>query len=611
MKTQTYTLGGIDCTINYPETTEDMHDFRSWFIDQRGVIGADTETTGLDIYSPTHRVRLMQFGNAREAWVINMENEDFKRAVKGLLAYHEDKHYAFHNSTYDLLVTDRHGVASLEQMKGRVEDTRIFAHLIDPRMKAEGGAGLKLKELAEVYIDGNAPDTEAGLYEVFRKEYKATKATGWALIDIDHPLYVLYAGLDAIFAARLYEAITPLIKDADLTDLATFEHALQDCLMLMQRRGIKVDVEYTEKLRDELLAEAEQYQKIALRYGVENINSTAQVADALIAMGEELTERTPSGAVKVDKGVLLPLADYDTYWNRIEARKPNPLAEAVVRAKRAERWAGTYAGGFLTLRDSDDRLHAMIGGLQARTARMSISTPPLQQLPSGDWKVRAALVADEGHLIVASDYAQVEMRVLAALSKDRRLMQAILDGVDLHDYTAELVYGPGFTKQDRKLMKGVGFGKVYGGGAKTLSRQTGAPIGKVRGAISAYDRTYPGIKRYSKKLERRADFGRREVVTPSGRHLPLDRDRMYAATNYVVQSTARDIIAQAIIRIFDAGLGDGLLLPVHDELVAQAPAGEAEEYVKEVGRLMDMDFFGIPIVSDPEVYGASWGDGYR
>lgn len=99
-------------------------------------------------------------------------------------------------------------------------------------------------------------------------------------------------------------------------------------------------------------------------------------------------------------------------------------------------------------------------------------------------------------------------------------------------------------------------------------------------------------------------------MTPSGRHLPLDRDRLYAATNYVVQSTARDLLAQAVVDIFAAGLGDHLLLPVHDELIAQAPTADAEEVIREIGRAMESTFYGVRIESDPDVYGASWGHGY-
>ena len=336
----------------------------------------------------------------------------------------------------------------------------------------------------------------------------------------------------------------------------------------------------------------------------------AQVAAALEAMGEELTETTDSGLTKVDKEVLMPLADLDRAWERIEARTPNPLADAVLHAKRAGKWQTSYVDAFLNLRDSDNRLHASIGGLQARTARMSISRPPLQQLPSGDWKVRRAIVADPGQLIIAADYAQVEMRVLAALSGDEAMTAAILGGLDIHNAVATGMFGPDFTKAQRKLAKTTGFGEVYGGGAVTLARQSGVTVEVAKEAKRLFADGFPGIKRYGKRLQARAQYGKKEVVTVSGRHLPLDRDRLYAATNYVVQSTSRDLLAQAIVDLFDAGLGDHLLLPIHDEILAQAPAAEAPEVVAEIGRIMGSNFYGIPILSDTEVYGPTWGHGY-
>jgi DNA polymerase-1 len=202
------------------------------------------------------------------------------------------------------------------------------------------------------------------------------------------------------------------------------------------------------------------------------------------------------------------------------------------------------------------------------------------------------------------------MRVSAALAGVKRMIKAIAAGEDLHSFTARLVEGDDFTPYHRKLYKGVGFGKVYGGGATTLARQTGAPLDGVKAAIAAYDRVYPEIKKYGRALQRQAQFGAREVVTVSGRHLPLDRDRLYSATNYMVQSTARDLLAQAIVNIHDAGMLDYVLLPVHDELIFQAPEAEAPDVAREIGRLMNSTFRGVPIESDPDVYGASWGAGY-
>ena len=605
MKTYPHPVAGESTTTYYPESHDDLEGFHRFLAVGDKVLALDTETSDLDVYTPGHALRLVQFGNRSEAWVLRADL--FADVIRDALR--ADRHFVAHNATFDLLVIDRHLGVTLEELGPRTFDTRIFAHLLDPRSEHEGGVGLALKPLSAVYVDPTAPDTAAGLYEVFRKEYKATKSTGWAAIDIDHPTYVLYGGLDVILARRLFDELSALVKGTGLSALSTFEHAVMNVLAKMQRRGVLIDVPYTERLRDDLLDDAVDSRKVAARYGVDNVNSTKQVADALVAMGETLTERTKTG-LKVDKAVLLPLADFDAYWNRIGARDPNPLADAVLRAKRSEKWAVSYAGAFLDLRDSANRLHPMIGGLQARTARMSISRPPLQQLPSSDWRIRRALVADPGHTIISSDYDQIEMRVLAALADEDKMQEAIRDGVDLHDFTAQMIYGDEFTKAHRKLAKGVGFGKVYGGGAATLSRQTGADLEQVKKAIAGYDRAFPGIRKYGQRLQRRAQFGKREVVTETGRHLPLDRDRLFAAVNYTVQSLSRDVLAQALLDLHEVGLGDHLLLPVHDEIVAQAPKEDAEEVAHLIGQTMTRDFKGVPITSTGEVVGSSWGHGY-
>jgi DNA polymerase-1 len=603
--TLTHTVAGEECRIYFPERRQDLVGFDAFLAQGDKVLGFDTETTGLDIFSPGFSSRLAQFGNTREAWVLRRDL--FADVIAKALR--QDRHFVAHNAPYDALVVDQTLDVRLEEWSSRLFDTRILAHLLDPRTKGEGGAGLRLKELSAIYVDDTAPDTEQGLIAVFRS-LGLTKETGYAGIPIDNETYVRYAGLDVILATRLFYELAPLVKDLGLSDLSKFEHHLQGLIMILQRRGMLLDVDYIEDLRRDLAREAEQFQAVAARYGVGNVNSTAQIAEALVAMGETLTETTASGLLKVDKEVLMPLADLDREWERIGARDYNPLADAVLRAKRASKWDTSYAKAFLDLRDANDRLHPSIGALQARTARMSVSRPPLQQLPSGDWKVRRAVVADPGHLMISSDYDQIELRVLAALADVKQMKKAIQDGVDLHGYTAELIYGPDYTKFHRKLSKGTGFGKVYGGGAATLSRQTGADMDAVRHVIAEYDRVYPEIKKYAGKLQRRAEYGKKEVITVSGRHLPLDRDRLYAVLNYMIQSTARDILAQAIVDLFDAGLGDYLLLPIHDELLAQAPEKDAPEVAAEIGRIMSGMFYGVPLSSTGEVTGKNWGAAY-
>ncbi|AYN58523.2 DNA polymerase I [Arthrobacter phage Maureen] len=605
MLTLTHTIDGEECRIYFPERRQDLVGFDAFLAQGDKVLSIDSETTGLDIFTPGFKCRLVQIGNKVEAWVLRVDlfADAIRRAIR------QDRYFVAHNAPYDALVIDRHLGVKVEEWSSRLFDTRIFAHLIDPRQPHEGGAGLSLKPLSAIYVDEAAPDTQEGLTAEFRR-LGFTKATGWAGIPIDNELYVRYAGLDVILDARLFAELAPIIKDLGLADLSQFEHHLQGLLMILQRRGMRLDVDYIQDLRRDLAAESEQFGLVAKRYGVDNVNSTAQISSALLAMGETLTETTDSGLLKVDKEVLMPLADLDREWQRIEARDANPLADAVLRAKRAAKWDTSYAEAFLTLRDEDDRLHPSIGSLAARTARMSVSRPPLQQLPSGDWKVRRAVVADPGHLMISSDYDQIELRVLAALADVKGMKHAIATGIDLHDYTATLIWGEGFTKFQRKLGKGIGFGKVYGGGKVTLARQTGAPLDAVAAAIAEYDRVYPEIRKYAGRLQRRAEYGKKEVITVSGRHLPLDRDRLYAVTNYMIQSTARDILAQAIVDCFDAGLGDYLLLPIHDELLAQAPAGDAKDVAAELGRVMSSTFYGVPLTSSGEVTGKNWGAAY-
>lgn len=615
MRLQRYRVAGEDTTVRIPETSADRRDFLDWCHRHRHhPVAIDTEATGLDTFAPGFRLRVAQFGTARDAWVLPVDPaapDTRPNLAATATALEILPELVAHNAKFDLLTLSRHvpGV-ELEHLWAKTTDTRILAHLLDPRGPQDGGTGQALKPLCAKHVDPDAPDTQTGLYAEFHK-IGHTKRTGWAAIALDNPLYTLYAGLDVILASRLYAELEPRVRHGGYGRLVAFEHAVALVCARMERTGFLLDVEYTERLSTRLAAESNQWAGTARGFGITSVNAPAQVSAALLGMGEELTETTETGAWKVDKEVLMPLADLDRQWQRIGAREPNPLADAVLRAKRAAKWQTSYAEAMLSLRDSADRVHPDIASLAARTARMSISRPPLQQLPSGDWVIRRALVAEPGSVVGAVDYKAVELRVLAALSGDRRMSAAVHAGEDLHDYTARLLYGPDFTPYHRKIAKGVGLGKVYGGGADTLSRQTGAPLDQVKAALRTYDRVYSGVRRYSRRLIDRAEYGAKEVTTPAGRRLPLDRRRLYAATNYVVQSTARDVLAEALLRLDEHGLTSYLRLPVHDEVVYSAPRRDAEEVGRAIAETMAVkDFFGVPLGTDLEIGTRSWGSLY-
>ena len=585
----------------------------AWVRRQTGTVAFDTEGTGLDIYTdgPGY-LRYCQFGTETEAWAIPVElGPAFRQAATDALRILPS--LCGHNVIqHDGQTIDLHLGVKLEEFVPKVTDTWITAKLIDPREEMAGGIGAGLKAQAAAFVDPSAPDTAAGLDALFKSlGYTKKSGLGWRHVPWDNPLYVEYGLLDTIMNARLKVA-----HDAEMQRLGVrpalvpYEHSNSRMAAIMSRAGLLVDREYTETLYTTLDAEREKYITQALRYGVENVNSNKQVAEALVGMGETLTELTDGGQLKVDKAILLPLADLTDKWDRIGARTPNPVAQAILHAQRAGKWRSAYVDGFLGGADSNGRIHPNINTLQARTGRMSITHPAVQTLPSGDHMIRRCLLADEGHVMVSTDFAAVEMRVLAGMAGVRKMKQAISDGDDLHDFTATLVFGKDFTKHQRKIAKAIGFGKVFGGGANTVQRQTGAPMAEVQAAMATYDRVYPEVRQASARWQREARWDGYVTRSATGRRLPLDRDRSYAVVNYRVQSTARDVLGQAMHNMEAAGLLPYMRLPIHDEVLASVPAAEAKDFAHEFERCMTMEIFGVPINSEAEIGGRSWGSLY-
>ena len=582
---------------HYVETAADALEARNWIWNQRHV-AVDTETTGLDIFSPDHRVRLVQFGNENVAYLFDAQEQKamVSESINGLIGY--DRTIVMHNAPYDLMVLALGGFIDLDGIYSHVVDTRVLAHIVDPRGKQDGAVGHSLKGLSAKYVDKDAPDDQTALKELF-------KANGWdwATVPLTNETYLMYSGVDVHLTMRLFRVLDKMT--AHQSRLRMFERDVQEACVDMQMRGVKIDTAYAATLGPHFDNLRDQGAATAAQWGIEKVNSTAQVSGVLTALGVQLTETTKSGAPKVDKEVLASIVD-----NADANPAAAEVAGAVLQAKRAGKNKVTYVDNVLASLDADNRVHPWIHSLQARTARMSISGPPLQQLPSGDWHVRRMFVPDEGMVMGATDYAQVELRVLAVLADERKMIDAINAGNDLHDVTAINLFGQDFTKAQRKLAKNVGFGRVYGGGATTLARQAGVGLAEAKRAMAGYDTAFPGIKRYSKRLQDRAKHGVPEVVTPAGRVLPLDRWRLYAATNYMVQSTARDVLANSLLELRAAGLGEHLLLPVHDEVVWQAPAADADEVGREIQKVMTVAFGDVTLNAETDIFGASWGHGY-
>ncbi|TCO56765.1 DNA polymerase [Actinocrispum wychmicini] len=598
MQQHHHTVAGDQVTINVVQGDDDLSGFRDFVRRHLRALAVDTETTGLDIYSATHKLRLVQFGTPREAWVLPVERggqiqEDARRALRGL------GRLVIHNAPYDLQVIERHLGIPMEELWPKVRDTKILAHLVDPRGQDEGGIGHGLEALTRHHIDPEVADGVKGLMARLAKEYKTTKARIWSKVDIKDLEYTLYAGMDTILTARLAQLLAPLVPHS-ARPLIDFEHRIAEVCSYMERTGFLLDVDYTMELSARLAGEEMAATEIAKRFGCDNVNSTEQVADILEHRGVEITGRTPTGRRQVDKTLLATLA-----------AQGDEFALAVQDAKKARKWRTTWVDGFLAGMDPAGRCHASINSLRARTARMSITGIPAQTLPAGDYLIRRCFVAEDGHRVASVDYKGQELRVLAALSGDRTMIKAFAEDANLHLLTARAAFGPEVLKDTKEYKAGkmTNFARVFGGGAKTVSEQAGIPLATAKAVVEAFDKRYPGVGARSRKLQHTA-ARHGYITTPTGRRLPVDPARAYSALNYEIQSTSRDVTCRGLLRLHKAGYTPYLRLPIHDEVIASLPERHAERGARDIARLMAERMGAVHIDTDHEIGLRSWGSLY-
>lgn len=590
-------------SIKVPEGYDDLITMYEW-IERQHTLAVDTETTGLDIYSPDHRLRLVAIATPTEAYVYPVE---LYGSLDRLLVYLSERRLIMHNASYDIQVFARHAMPAtnnglIQQLWSRTRDTRILAHQVDPRGADEGGIGQTLEKLLAHYVPEchKLQKELKAEYMRLRREKLLPKGVGtsnedmYRYMPIDNEMYLLYAGTDAIGTARLFKILS---QQVDLTsELTRNDHKVAMIASLMDAKGFLLDVEYTQKLADDFWDEEERQKDIAYSYGIGNINSAPQIAEWLESNGI-LVPRTEKDNPSVDGKLLKSL-----YGTELE-----PAAEAILAGRKAGKWRTTWVEKFLSGADSAGRVHASTNTLRARTARFSITGIPAQTLPSGDGLVRSCFVADAGQLIVGVDYAQQELRFAAAKAPDARMIQAFRNGEDLHFLTAEAAW-PGRGMEMRKFGKSGNFTVAYGGGVKALMTKYGMDWESADALVRANKTTYKGIQAFNKRLQQEArEFG--YITTWTGRKLPVDEGHEYAAQNYYVQSGCRDLTAHAMIRLYDAGYVDYMRLPIHDEILFSLPQGLGD--VHDVVGLMSTKVGVLDIPAEAKIGSHSWGSLYE
>jgi len=369
------------------------------------------------------------------------------------------------------------------------------------------------------------------------------------------------------------------------------ERPLQRVLAAMESRGITLDVAYLRALSEELAAELARLEEDIHRLAGRpfNLNSRDQLETVLY---DELGLKPTKKTAKTGKR--------STSASALEALLgAHPIIEKILQYRELAKLKGTYLDPLPKLvHPKTGRLHTRFHQTGTVTGRLASSDPNLQNIPirtEAGRKIRRGFVAAAGHKLVVADYSQIELRVLAHLSKDENLKQIFREGRDIHTQTAAWMFGIDGERVDvyqRRAAKTINFGVLYGMSAHRLSRELGIGYGEAQAFIDRYFESYPGVRRFMEETLKSARqrgyvetlFGRRRYVPELNSRVRNAREAAErAAFNMPIQGTAADLIKMAMVKLEPRlPAGSALLLQVHDELVVEAP----EELVEDTARVV-------------------------
>jgi DNA polymerase-1 len=561
-------------------------------LDTAPLVVLDTETTGLDPMQArlvglsfaahvgeNRYVAYLPLGHSYAGAPTQLDIEQTLARLK-LWLESGDKPKLGQHLKYDRHVFANHGI----RLAGIVEDTLLQSYVLESDKSHDLGSlaarhcGLKTLSYDDI--------TGKGANRISFAQVDIARATDYAAEDADCTLRVH----DAL-TARL--ATEPRL-DALYRDL---ELPVADLLFRIERNGVLIDAGLLAQQSDELgrkmmALELEAHQLAGQPF---NLNSPKQLAEILFSQqGLPVVKKTPSGGPSTDEEVLEKLAeDY-------------PLPKKILDYRGMAKLKGTYTDKLpKMINPATGRVHTSFSQAVAVTGRLASSDPNLQNIPirtAEGRRIRSAFIAAPGNQIVSADYSQVELRIMAHLSDDPRLLDAFAKGEDVHRATAAEVFGltPIEVGNDqRRAAKAINFGLIYGMSAFGLAKQIGVDRSAAQTYMDRYFARYPGVARYMEETRAVARdkgyvetvFGRRlwlpEIKSSNaGRRQGAER----AAINAPMQGTAADLIKRAMIAVqswLDAQSMQSLLvLQVHDELVLEAPAEELSVLRENLPKLM-------------------------
>ncbi|MBC8236008.1 DNA polymerase I [bacterium] len=505
-----------------------------------------------------------------------------------------------HNIKYDLEVLKRSGV----DINGIGFDTMIASYLLNP-----SASGHKLDDVAFKFLQRQLIPIKdligSGAKQIPMSQVPVEKVSDYACEDAEVSLHLKYL-------------LEPQLAEHDLEDIfSNLELPLIPVLADMEMAGIKIDTEFLRELSVEYEKNLQEMteQIYELAGGEFNINSPKQLGEVLFdKLNLPKYRRTKTG-YSTDEKVLNTLASH------------HELPALMLEYRKFAKLKSTYTDALIDLiNPHTGRLHTSFNQAVTATGRLSSSNPNLQNIPirtERGREIRRAFIAEgDDKILLAADYSQIELRILAHLSKDERLVEAFAKDEDIHSYAASLVFGvpvEEVTSEMRSRAKTMNYGIVYGIGAMRLANELKIDMREAQGFIDNYFQTYAGVKAYfdqtiqdvTKKGDVTTLMGRRRYVPEINANNRNTREfGKRIAINTPVQGSSADLIKLAMLKVADylesTNKQTKMVLQVHDELIFEVPNNELEEVTEELRQIMETALpMDVPIKVDINL-GQNW-----
>jgi len=578
------------------------------------VFAIDTETDSLDTVT-ANLVGISLSTQEESGCYIPINHEydgcpkqiDLKTVIKVLgTAIEKNKQKAVgQNLKFDIPILARHGI-NLDDFHA---DTMLMSYVLNSTATRHG-----MDKLAEFYLNYTT---------VKYKEITGTasKQINFSAVQID--IASNYAAEDADITLRLFNKLNGLLKDkpTQLKLLKEIEYPLVHVLSNIEMNGAKVDKNKLADHSEELSKKIEDLSKQAFKIAGEefNLDSPKQL---LVVLYEKLKlpilKKTPKGQPSTNEETLQRLAEeYE-------------IPKVILQYRTLAKLKSTYTDSLIRIENpSTKRIHTSFQQAVTSTGRLSSTEPNLQNIPiktAEGRRIREAFVPEKGNVLISADYSQIELRIMAHLSKDKNLTHAFNNNLDVHSATAAEVFSVSLdnvTQEHRRSAKAINFGLMYGMSAFGLTRQLDIPRAEAQKYLDTYFERYTGVKDYMENIKAKAKedmfvetiMGRRlylnEINAANGlRRQAAER----AAINAPLQGSAADIIKKAMIDIngfLNKEMPEvKMIMQVHDELIFETPKNISEEVLLLMKSMMeDAVKLDIPLIAEAAI-GINWNEAH-